>query len=281
MNTRQRLIRKLRERFDAFVPRRYFAVGLLGDGRGNVRVGNSTNMCYVRVDGALIKAFNQRTAYIDDLPVIVGYDEFNPDTLQVLSVYLANNDTTNVTQVPNHHARHEYLNPDGGDDVVWVRLRQFMPGRVSFNGMTARVYRYAIFWNDAWQYVDGEIDLSPYRPSGGARWGVVFWGDGNLDVSLGATMSDKADLTLADLPPIRQNTVPLVAVRLYAGQTSVSETLIENDVLDVRFGQMLSRNVIAIPVIGRGDGGSTVFVHNAPELLFDGAGDIVMCLRYQ
>ena len=114
----------------ANVQKVYF--GILGNASGDVIVPNRPGYVYVTLsDGMVTQAYNTLVPEVANLPVICGYDprQMDSNLLRVLDVrnLPRYNENAKKYRVMNHHAAHEYMNPDGGVDVVYVQLRQLMP----------------------------------------------------------------------------------------------------------------------------------------------------------
>lgn len=223
--------------------------GLLGDGNGNVSVPNRPRYVYARMLSQLdvpFEVFNDRTPFVDNLPVLIGYDPDNRNLLQVLKVRLGITDEsaggiTYPTGVPNHGASHEWLSPYGGYDIAFIHIRQWLPLRVygSSSGVKIKVYPGYVFCASSQEYLyvsPSETDLAAHLPSvGSARWALVSVTEaGAIRVTLGTAVS-LYSLTLADIPAITQGDRPLAAVRLYGGQTRIRETRTITDIVDLRF----------------------------------------------
>lgn len=133
MSRRGDLIRarqKLEGRFSERQPLLERWVGLMGDGSGQL-YPDATDLTYVFVRrngrGRVERVRNTRVPARNNLPVIVGFAPERPDEQQVLDL----DDAALLTlgaygYVKHHHQQHELLNPDGGDDTVWVFSQQFL-----------------------------------------------------------------------------------------------------------------------------------------------------------
>ena len=163
--------------FEQYQERPIAEPGLLGDGGGLVSVPDRPRYVYARMLSQLdipFEVFDDRTPYVDNLPVLIGYDPDNRNLLQVLKVRLGITDAaaggiTYSTGVPNHGASHEWLSPNGGYDPVFVNIRQWLPLRVyAGSGVAIKVYPGHVYCASSQQYVyvtPPETDLSAYLPS--------------------------------------------------------------------------------------------------------------------
>lgn len=235
MATIQELRRKLRRKGRA----RRWDWGKLGNGAGVVSVPGTTQECYVRMRGVVLIAYNDRTAFVDGLPVVVGYDTYQPDVLQVLTVKVRGG-----VQMPQgfseqpHHTRHEFLNDQGGDDVVWINERMLLPLRVTpSSALNVEVYPGVLQTATGWLDIAlTSLDLSSYQPGSGALWALIcIDAVGSLSVTTGVSVSSVDLLRTSHIPAEPAGSWALAAVRLYDGQTAITETAQYNDVIDLRF----------------------------------------------
>jgi hypothetical protein len=210
---------------------------VLGDGTGKVSAGIA-NHCYARIRGVPLVVYNDRTGYINNLPVVVGYDDLEPSLLQVLTVkhYAGVTYPGNFSLAP-HHETHEFLNPSGGQDPIYFGARQYLPLRVGHEGMAITVQAGYVQLPNGWRMVQRKepVDLTPYRPTTGARWAVIgLTLAGEIAVTEGAVMTSVLNLRATDIPPLPEGHYGLAAIRLYAGQTRIVETVYGSDVIDLR-----------------------------------------------
>ena len=247
--------RKLRRHYNKFAERKEPQHGILGNGAGKVQVGGRPNYCYVRIRGIPIVVYNNRTAYISSTPVLVGYDDLQPRLLQVLSLYTTgSNDFPSNYNVAPHHERHEFGNPAGGDDVVWVHIRQFLPLRVDARGMGITIQPHYILTSTGWVKVGtgSVIDLTPYVPVSGAAYLLVSVAkDGTITYKMGSTKFDPALLTVEDIPVPDAGDYPLASVRLYTGQNVISENQLNSDIIDLRWSIISSASQSSLEIFGR------------------------------
>jgi hypothetical protein len=162
------------------------------------------------------------------------------------------------------------MNPDGGTDVVYTQLRQFMPLRPqTISGSSFGIYIYPAIQNigGAWQQVgNAVIDLTPYRPGtqtfgvSGSSLSAVYelismnTTSGSFIVTSGSVMTI-GTLTLANIPATPANNVPICAVRLYALQSSIQENRLSTDLIDMR---------LQMSTVTSGSGGSGGGISEAP-----------------
>jgi hypothetical protein len=228
----------LRQTVDAREPRRPLYRALLGDGtsgdpRTHVMVEDNPNRVYVRMEGrgVLEAVWNNKVPPRHDVAVIVGPTQENPDVYEILNVDHAAMDPENdeYRYVPHHHEAHEFRNPLGGDDTVWVQKQQFMPFLANpSDPPDMEIYvqpGFYLFLTD-WQYwPGGAVDLTGHGPAAGQVRYVL--------VSINAVtntlvMTDGADF--APFPPMNPSAgipacpaqhFPIVAVYMTDATTEI------------------------------------------------------------
>jgi hypothetical protein len=212
---------------------------VMGDGSGNVSVSGKPGWVYVRMlDGQSAQAYNGgKIKEIEDQEISVGYSYLNPFLLQVLDVRHTYAEALPYSNSGPHAASHMHLFPNGGDDVVWIDARQWMPLRVGpAGGLSVRVYKTTVWKSTGWEEIDDIIDLTSHVPGTGARYVLIaFDTSGNPQVTDGSTVDQLADLTAADIPALPSGQSASAAVGLYAGQTEIVETPDEQSFKDLRF----------------------------------------------
>ena len=145
--------------------------GWLGNTAGVVDIPGPYGWVWVRmIDGSLQKAYDVITPHKVGYPVKCGYDPYvNNGLLKVLEAWIApqaNGSVPTSPAVVPHHASHEWLNSNGGGDVVLVRMRAFMPLRPEVVPPFGIYIEPDLqFINGVWTAVGGStIDLSSYVP---------------------------------------------------------------------------------------------------------------------
>jgi hypothetical protein len=260
------------------------AVAWLGNDAGAVDVPGAPGRVYARVGDATVEVTNQRVAPDWGLPVVIGYDPLQPRLLQVLSTRaLARYGEQGVATagaVGRHGKTHRWLAADGGDDVVFAELRQFLPLRLGpAGGLSVEVYR-GLVWA-AGGYVEvptTTINMSAYVPqymlsgAGKARLVLVTISTaGAVVVTPGAEVDANA-LALSDLPDAPANALYTVgAVRLYTDQTEITEARTSTDVIDLRFpGAARDNRSLTSIILYHGAG---VSIYPATDAGLDAASD--------
>lgn len=216
--------------------------GLLGDGSGNVAVPGLQNYVYIRIAGGVIQVFNNRVPLVNDLPVVVGYDPLVPGRLQVLSTQADLGIMSQVITPSSGFAqssRYRWMDPNGGEDPLFVEQRQIMPLRLyPAGGLSVAVYPAVVKTPRGYYLVGGNTtyDLASLLPSSeGVRFVVFYLDDqGQIQYQAGSTVAWN-DFDLSKLPQLGGNAVHLIgAVRLYYGQTEIREGRVNTDILDLR-----------------------------------------------
>jgi hypothetical protein len=256
MNKNRRLVK---ERFgvkqDVVRP----VLGVLGDGAGVVVVPGRTNYVYVRIGDTVTEVFNIRVAPNHGQRVMCGYDPLDPSIFQVLSLQGATVESSGLPLGGSGYApasRYRWMADGGGEDPLFVELRQFMPVRMGpGSGVTVDIYPgFVHLTSGSWVQVEAtSFDLSTEVPTTADKAVLVLVyidGDGDPAFLTGSEV-DYADLVLSDLPePPAAAEYVLGAVRLVTGQTGIREGRSNTDIVDLRF-----------PMFHK---------HNFGELVFDG-----------
>lgn len=218
---------------------------IMGDGHGNVETDRE-GYVYVRVGNQVRIVYNDVVAPQNNLPVTVGITTDFPQQLKIISVRTFSNSEYEgkvVTQPLGKHAESHIwgsVEQNGGTDVVFVELRQFMPLRLTpFGEMNVGIlhgivpgYSGSWFWND-----NSLIDLEGLQPttSGSWRWVLFSMGyGGDLIITSGSVYSGPTDL--AGIPGTPEDSaIDVGAIRLYAGQYQITDTKESTDILDMRY----------------------------------------------
>ena len=159
-------------------------LGIQGDGSGTVDVSGAPGYVYVRDAnnrGVVHRVLNVLYSHRNDLPVIVGYTPWLPNTPQVLAADFAalGMETGGYAYIASHADSHELHNESGGDDVVWIDMMQITDGQVvgkSTPDLTVDVRSCSYAYGDELYWFPGEddVDLSGSVPGANlARWVLV------------------------------------------------------------------------------------------------------------
>ena len=229
--------------------------GWLGNGAGVVDIPGPYGWVWVRmIDGSLQKAYDVITPHKVGYPVKCGYDPYvNNGLLKVLEAWIApqaNGSVPTSPAVVPHHASHEWLNSNGGGDVVLVRMRAFMPLRPEVVPPFGIYIEPDLqFINGVWTAVGGStIDLSSYVPgytSGSAlqeRFVLIYLDStsGSIVAASGSIVTS-GSLTMNMVPTFTASQFPICIVHLYTAQSQIHEALVPGtDLADVRWGMFRS-----------------------------------------
>jgi hypothetical protein len=220
-------------------------VGYIGDNNGNVFVPGRANYIYIRIPGPggmVSQVYDINVPPTLDLPVLVGYDPKEPHVYQVLSVSktagkFGGGSSTSTFSVPPHHLTHEWMADGGGSDVVFINQRQFLPLMpYTTQNMTLNVYRGFGYLNSTWTGITGQsMDLTSFIPVTGALLGLAYIDTGGMLQFTPGTLKSIATLGITDIPTPTAGTIPIAAIRLYAGQAQIYEVHGNTDITDLRF----------------------------------------------
>lgn len=245
----QGLLRQTLQAYEQVQPR---FPALLGLGNDIVKVSDKPGFVWVRLgaegEDGVTMAWNQKVSLRDGLAITVGYRPEQPALFQVLcqrEVY-AGTDATPIPEVVAHASTHQWADPDGGDDPVFVQLRQWMPFRVGATGIGLEInVQPGIIWRGGWVWVAmQELDLLPYKPVGYfARYClVVLDQDGVAKAYPGEVVTPPENLTLASCPGCGLNEMPLAAVAIYGVQSTIRDSSLQYDIRDLRWPQVTIMN---------------------------------------
>ncbi len=213
----------------------------LGNSSGIVQQDDEGHVYVILQTGVVLIVHNEVVPLIPRLPVICGYTADKPKLLQVLrarDVYVG----SPLPVLPNHGTLHTWPKLD----TTYVAAQQILPG-LAFGGSAVSLRMVGfIYYLDGWKSVsnydeDNEIDLSSYIPTVGANWLLLeIDSSGVISYTAGAVVGSRLSLTIADIPEPTPGKKPLVAVKVYAGQTEIINTATDTDIADIRFGGFAS-----------------------------------------
>jgi hypothetical protein len=246
MSNRKRLRKEFETLIDKYQQALEVTKGVLGNDRGIVSVPDRVGYVYVRTESFVIQVYNERVPIQDELPVLIGYLPQAPTLLQVISTDLGSigtgaEDETVFDEIASHHANHEWMNPLGGQDIVFSQLRQFMPLNIMpSTGTAVHVYRGTVptlegGWSSVYQtYLDFSGTAASLTGTLAQYMLISALPDGHLLITTGEVKA-LAGLGLANVPTQEFGTYPLAAIRLYAGQTQITEGTLSTDLVDLRW----------------------------------------------
>ena len=247
----QQLKEKLKFLLDKRQEKRLAFQALLGDGNGNVAVFGRANYVYVRgLNGETLQVYNDSAPLVEDLPVWVGYDNFTPTLLQILSLdrsAVATGEVGEATFV--HVAMHGNTHSWGGVDATPVYLRQVMDLQPVITGEWEVTIQRGLAptatggWN---LIVDEVLDFADYAPASGALYCLVYIDqNGELQIRPGALKDSTIFLEIGDIPAALPGEWPVCAVRLYADQAALVEDETTVDLIDLRFVYLHQSAILA------------------------------------
>jgi hypothetical protein len=219
--------------------------GVVGDKFGNVIVPGDENKVYVRVTGkGVVPVFNNSVASQYGLAVIVGYSKEDPDKLQILSVRTGSpagvGGGAGMAYAPA--SRYRWMDAAGGQDPLYVELRQFMPLRPGMGGgMLVQIYRGWVWTGTAFALIPTQnIDLArnSYVPTTTGKAALVLI---TIDDTAAVVLTKSDEVDIADIPTTAIPTPPagtafvVAAVRVYYGQTAIKEARTNTDIVDLRY----------------------------------------------
>lgn len=212
----------------------------LGDGDGNV-IGSQVNYYHCRYptpESPAIEVYANGCPPNDGLRVMVGTTADQPNLIQIVSWNDSVLDDTVNDHVKNHGEQHAYL----GGDTVWVDWRQIMTFRVQpYSGLTVYVNGGVLPRSgDDLQIIPQIIDLTSSVPgsSGQSRYALLSINTvGEIVVTDGSIVTPVMALDASDVPNTPAGNFRIAAVALQYGQTLITESLLQRDILDLRWPQ--------------------------------------------
>jgi hypothetical protein len=237
--------------------------GTLGNAAGVVDIPGPYGWVWVTMtDGSEQKAYDVNTPHKLGYPVKCGYDPYIKNgLLKVLDTWDMPQSVSTASSnnpVAPHHASHEWLNSNGGGDVVYVRMRQFMPLRPTV------IAPFGIYIepdlqniNGVWQSVGGStIDLSGYVPAYASGSIIqecfvlitINSASGSI-VATSGSVAAAGSLTMNMVPTYASTEYPICIVHLYSCQTQITEALVPGtDLADVRWGMFKNSSKVDIKI---------------------------------
>ena len=223
--------RVLQQRFGSYQQRESRMGAFLGNAAGVVRVAGRDHYVYARLwSGELIQAFNGSVQAIADLPVTVVYRAGRYAIAGARNLY----DDPTFSGLPDG-AQDQLQWPSPG--ALFLREEQFLPGLIlPAGGLLIQIYGVTISTADGHRRIPTQTyDLSSYLPVSGARYALVeFSLDGDVQFSVGAVRSARADLTPADIPLSSAGT-EIGAIILEAAQSEIKQDAERQDIIGLRF----------------------------------------------
>jgi hypothetical protein len=227
----------LQDNFKTMLPdtERLEFVAFMGDASGLVKADKFNNVYVIRHDASVMKVRNTRVPNVARLPVLVGYAKDNPTLLQVLRMVDSYLDPP-YPAVPEHA---ETMHSRWGYDPVFITADQILDGLAfpaADTGLVIQLRGLKYYMNGARLLDNMLIDFTAYVPVTGACW-VLAEVDENKVITLrsGASVAMREMLTPADIPLVVAGQKPLFALKMYKGQTHITQSRLVEDIFDMRW----------------------------------------------
>jgi len=227
----------LQDNFKTMLPdtERLEFVAFMGDASGLVKADKFNNVYVIRHDASVMKVRNTRVPNVARLPVLVGYAKDNPTLLQVLRMVDSYLDPP-YPAVPEHA---ETMHSRWGYDPVFITADQILDGLAfpaADTGLVIQLRGLKYYMNGARLLDNMLIDFTAYVPVTGACW-VLAEVDENKVITLrsGASVAMREMLTPADIPLVVAGQKPLFALKMYKGQTYITQSRLVEDIFDMRW----------------------------------------------
>lgn len=217
--------------------------GTTGWSDGSVVGENRLN--YLRVtllsDNTEVEAWNDGVPQIAGLQVELYSDPEFPGILYATRPRLAFTKDFPFISMQFHRSNHTWPGPD----TIAVELRQFMPLNPSVSGFNLHVRSGWVETIDGLKYFPGDyLNLNSHRPSGGARYVLVSINEEGLLNSIDGDIKGLYELTVYDIPALPRGHTRVCAIRLRIGQASILDNATNPDLLDLRFTQGLTGDML-------------------------------------
>lgn len=216
------------------------------------------------VSGQVVKVVNHVAPSQLAWPVKLGKMQ-GSKVLQVIGTW----DTFDSLPQPNIPA-HSPTQQWPGTDTLWVRGEQILPGLfVPYSGLTVQAYGFVYYSFGFHQLPNQQIDLSALVPLAGAMQVLLeVDASGVLHYKFGELAIGREALSPEDIPLPSIDRYPLVAVKVYAGQTQFLKDRLFSDFTDLRWTGFASGAASALSILWEDIIGSTAGV----EAVIDGMG---------
>jgi len=246
-------------------------LAMTGDGKGQVDAGNGMINVRTGANSSVIQVINGGIALYDGVICRIIKPPEDPlhwyairATDQRVDENGASSGGSVALNTSPHHALHEYL----GADQVNIDWRQITTLRVyAAGGFTVGVLSGLLPRPGADLIVPSQtVNLASHKPLHGALWSLISVNSaGALAVTDGTEIIPKSGLTLGDIPDTPAGNFRLAAVRLYAGQSAISESTLSMDIRDLRWPQerlatntdLASEVTGVLPIVNGGTGETT------------------------
>ncbi len=212
---------------------------------------NYIQVRYPSTDSSAVEVYNGTSGvgWVAGVKIMVGIKAHRPDLVQVLDVNDQRTEvdgTTTVIYMPlKPHAPQHML---GYSDPVYLLFRQIIDlavyGDLASGPFFVRVQAGMIplATGGFIEKTAQSIDLTAHIPGGGARWVLVSINAlGSVVLTDGVVVASVTLLTSSNVPATPSGNFRLAAIRLYTGQTSITDTILATtDIFDLRWPQEIT-----------------------------------------
>lgn len=206
----------------------------LGNADGTVVADDRGGVYIMDWNGNVQVVLNTKVPAYPFRPVRVGYVSESSKVLEVKE-FVDAYPTRRPIHVPNHAENHQW----GGVDTIWVRGEQILPGNAIPDDTDQMVINFVgyVYFLNGWHLIDTfALDLTPYIPSTGALYILLEVDEDRVvTVLTGSAVGSREELEYEDIPSPSAGKRPLVAVKMYAGQTRIWKTKTMQDIVDLRW----------------------------------------------
>jgi hypothetical protein len=207
-------------------------VAVTGWADGSVVSETRPNYIRIVLDEVEVEAWNDNVPQISGLEVDVYVDPDFPGVLFAKRPRLIFSKDFPFVTNKFHRLNHMWPNVD----FVPIELRQFLPLHPSVNGFVLTVRSGWIETSNGLKFFTTKSkDLKVYRPLNGAHYVVVSINDDCELVVTQGVVKTKQSLSLLDIPEASVGTKRVCSVRLFIGQTEISDKRDNPDLIDHRF----------------------------------------------
>lgn len=231
----EREIKKFFERVQTFRKERSVNARL-GDLLNGILKADDGRFYATLITGQVVKVKNNRVPSQMGWPIKIGYQS-GSHLLQVLETWDIFSDQS-IPDIPSHSETQQWPSID----TLWVRGEQILPGLfVPSTGLILQVYGFVYFISDSSGGLfhllpNQEIDMTAYIPGSDAKFILIEVDDaGGLHYTSGSTVASRALLEYEHIPPPTNTFRPLVAVKVYFGQTEFIKNADDTDIIDLRW----------------------------------------------
>ncbi len=237
------------QRLNKKADRAHYLSAIVGHPDGTVYVEDNPGYIWARLggqNGQIIQVWARGILPAYNRPIVVYRLPYRPRDYGIadldVDAYPSTGDGDNVVgytgngYLTRHGEQHFYW----GGDPVYVDLRQWTPLRVfAAGGLTITVQEGVLPRQGVDIYVARQtIDLTSHVPGAGGRYVLITLDTAGLVTATdGDTVADYTTLNITNVPTTPTGHFRLAAIRVYAGQTAIADSLTASDILDLRWPQ--------------------------------------------